>query len=125
MFWVIWNATGILTLSNHIQVLPAPVALRGPNLQGGAPTYKGGTNLQGGEAKISLEKNSEILCRYDQVFHPQNNLCKNYPQFGGKRPKQILPAMSWTPPKLKGVDRGGTAVKVLCYKSEGRLFDPS
>ena len=22
-------------------------------------------------------------------------------------------------------DRGGTAVKVLCYKSEGRCFDPS
>ena len=22
-------------------------------------------------------------------------------------------------------DRGGTVVKVLCYKSEGRLFDPS
>jgi len=22
-------------------------------------------------------------------------------------------------------DRGGTAVKVLCYKSEGRWFDPS
>ena len=23
------------------------------------------------------------------------------------------------------MDRGGTAVKVLCYKSEGRWFDPS
>ena len=24
-----------------------------------------------------------------------------------------------------GGDRGGTVVKVLCYKSEGRWFDPS
>ena len=27
--------------------------------------------------------------------------------------------------KLKQGDRGGTVVKVLCYKSEGRWFDPS
>ena len=26
---------------------------------------------------------------------------------------------------LPGGDRGGTVVKVLCYKSEGRWFDPS
>ena len=25
----------------------------------------------------------------------------------------------------RGGDRGSTAVKVLCYKSEGRWFDPS
>ena len=24
-----------------------------------------------------------------------------------------------------GVDRGGTVIKALCYKSEGRWFDPS
>ena len=27
--------------------------------------------------------------------------------------------------KNGGVDRGSTVVKVLCYKSEGRWFDPS
>ena len=26
--------------------------------------------------------------------------------------------------KIKFGDRGGTVVKVLCYKSEGRCFDP-
>ena len=30
-----------------------------------------------------------------------------------------------TPCTLHFGDRGGTVVKVLCYKSEGRWFDPS
>ena len=44
--------------------------------------------------------------------------------FQGNRPIAVfLKCLHQVP--LKRVDRGGTVVKVLCYTSEGRWFDPS
>ena len=48
---------------------------------------------------------------------------KNLQYFGDKiNPKLDLKFLCFT---IRYGDRGSTVVKVLCYKSEGRWFDPS
>jgi len=71
---------------------------------------------------------------------PQTNDTRNLGNIAAHRCQQMVPlryragfiSCNWevvlnfmrSPTVLMG-DRGGTVAKVLCYKSEGRWFDPS
>ena len=52
-------------------------------------------------------------------------ICAHFKAYTGRRAWKAIGDRLLKPCCLNRGDRGSTVVKVLCYKSEGRWFDPS
>jgi len=59
------------------------------------------------------------------IKNEQQQDAKNNAELQTKWPKKAWKTFHRNLPGNTEVNRGGTVVKVLCYKSEGRWFDPS
>jgi len=67
------------------------------------------------------------ICQNEEIIWPSGTMREEVPyvKFNHHISHQNFSTQNFTIPYVATVDRGSTVVKVLCYKSEGRWFDPS